>query len=72
MPVTFDRESIETVRENWAGRAFKCTATNETVTIPEDVMPGDFFRIGNCYLDVGDGIYFRGGGVTLEEITSVE
>lgn len=72
MPVTFDQKSIDLIREQWAGRRFTCTKTGETVTIPDTVMPGDFFWVGESYIDVGDGLYSRGGGTTLKEITSVE
>lgn len=66
---TKSAEQIVQVREQWAGRRFTCTATGDIVTIPDTVMPGDFFWVGESYIDVGDGMYSRGGGVTLKEIT---
>lgn len=72
MPVSFDQESIDKIRSQWAGRRFTCTETGETVTVPDTVMPGDCFWVGKSYIDVGDGHYSRGGGVTLKEITDEE
>lgn len=60
----------KTVKELWAGRTFKCTETGEVVTIPENVRPRDFFKVGECFVDVGDGYYSRYGGLSLIETTN--
>lgn len=38
----------------WVGRGFICLDTGESFSVPSNVGPGDFFKVGNGYLDVGD------------------
>ena len=52
--------------EEWMGRTFKCNDTGETMTIPDDVKPKQFFKFGDCFIDVGDGMYSRAGGDFIE------
>lgn len=49
--------------EEWAGRTFRCTETGESFTMPVDVRPKRFYSVGEGYIDVGDGYYFRSCGV---------
>ena len=53
-------------RSEWAGRVFECKDTGVVFTIPSNVSRGDFFKIGNGFLDVGDGYYSRKGGNVVE------
>lgn len=46
----------------WAGRKFIDHQTGETLTIPDDVRPKQFFMFGESFIDVGDGFYSRAGG----------
>jgi len=46
----------------WAGRRFIDHHTGQTLTIPDDVRPKQFFRFGESFIDVGDGLYSRSGG----------
>jgi len=59
---------VATVRQQWAGRVFRCKDTGLTTIIPDNVMPKDFFVVGEGFVDVGDGMYSRAGG-NIEEIT---
>ena len=40
-------------RKQWAGRVFMCPATGEQFVVPQDVVECDYFKIGDCFLDVG-------------------
>lgn len=40
-------------RREWAGRVFMCPKTGEQFIIPQEVREGDYFTIGECFLDVG-------------------
>lgn len=51
---------------NWAGRVFKCGITGHMIRIPNDVKPKQFFRFGESFIDVGDGVYSRAGGQPIE------
>lgn len=50
----------------WIGRRFVCLYTGEHVIIPGDVRAGSFISFGGCFIDVGDGVTYRTGGVMLE------
>lgn len=50
-------------KTQWAGRTFKCNITDETFTIPPQVMPRDFFEVGRGVVDVGTEHYWRTSGV---------
>lgn len=52
--------------EDWVGKQFKCTETGEILTIPADVRAKDFYKFGNCFVDVGDGYYSRAGGSFIQ------
>lgn len=52
--------------ELWIGRKFKCSTTDEILTIPSDVNARRFFSFGDCFIDVGDGYYYRSGGHYVE------
>lgn len=52
--------------ENWIGCKFKCSTTDKILTIPSDVRAKQFFSFGDCFIDVGDGLYYRGGGHFVE------
>lgn len=55
--------------EDWIGRTFKCLDTGEKVKLTKKmVKPKAFISIGNGYIDLGDGYYYRGGG-NIQEIT---
>ena len=49
-----------------AGRKFRDNATGETLVIPDDVRPKQFFSWGESFIDVGDGAYSRCGGDFIE------
>lgn len=51
---------------NWAGKRYLCRDTGVTKTLPKDIKCGDFFPIGNGFVDVGDGYYYRIGGNVVE------
>ena len=51
---------------NWIGRKFKCSTTDEVITIPSDVRTKQFFSFGDCFIDVGDGYYYCSGGHYVE------
>lgn len=54
--------------EQWIGRRFKCKATGEILVLTEEnVRPRAFLEFGECFIDLGDGYYSRGGGI-FEEI----
>ena len=55
--------------DKWKGRQFKCTLTGEILVIPDDVRPGQFFSFGECFIDIGNEYYCRGGG-HFTEITN--
>ena len=55
-------------RSEWVGRKFECKDTGVVFTIPSNVSRGDFFKIGNGFVDVGDGYYSRKGGNVVEII----
>ncbi len=57
----------EEFHKRWAGRKFVCMDTNDVFVIPDDVQMGNFFRIGNGYIDVGDEFFYRTGG-NLKEL----
>ena len=40
-------------RKEWAGRVFMCPKTGAQLQIPVDVVEGQYFTIGECFLDVG-------------------
>lgn len=61
------KDSCRTVREQFAGRKFRCKKTGVVLTIPSDVIPRQFFAFGDCFIDVGDGWYSRSSG-SYEEI----
>lgn len=61
--------NIQEFKEMWVGRTFQCRDTGATFTIPEDVLPKNFYSIGEGYIDVGDGHYSRGGGNIVEILT---
>lgn len=52
--------------ENWIGRKFKCSTTDEILITPSDVRVKQFFSFGECFIDVGDGVYYRAGGHYVE------
>jgi len=56
----------EHTRALWAGRSFRCADTGDEVVIGDDVMPKDFYVVGNGFIDVGDGYYSRSGGNVYE------
>lgn len=53
-------------RCDWIGRRFKCLETGEVFQIPDDVYYNQFFKVGNGFVDVGDGHYCRFGGKVKE------
>lgn len=55
-------------RNRWAFRKFKCLDTGIEFVIPPSVNFRDLFEIGNGFLDVGEGYYFRKGGNVVEII----
>jgi hypothetical protein len=50
----------------WRGRTFRCLTTDEKLTIPDDISAKSFYSFGECFIDVGDGFYFRTGGQFIE------
>lgn len=40
-------------RKQWAGRIFMCPKTGEQLVVPNDVREGQYFVIGDQFLDVG-------------------
>ena len=58
---------LEEFQAKWAGCKFRCEETGEEVVIPSDVQYRQFFKVGNGFVDVGDGYYSRFGG-KIEEI----
>lgn len=58
---------LKEFRSKWAGRKFKCEETEEEFVIPENVERRQFFKVGNGFVDVGDGYYCRFGG-KIEEV----
>lgn len=54
-------------RCDWIARRFKCLETGEVFQIPDDVYYNQFFKVGNGFVDVGDGYYCRIGG-NIEEV----
>lgn len=47
-------------KQEWVGRKFKCSTTEEIFTIPKDVEECDFFQFGEAFIDVGRrGSYCR-------------
>lgn len=50
----------------WIGRRFVCLHTGDHLSIPGDVRSGDFMSFGECFIDVGDGVICRTGGIMLE------
>ena len=57
---------LKELRKTFSGRVYKCLDTGQTVTLPDDVRFGQCIQIGNGYIDVGDGYYFRVGGNIIE------
>lgn len=59
----------DVVTEMFAGTSWTCTKTGDVITLPDEIFPRQFFRVGESYLDVGDGYYCRMGGwiVKVEE-----
>jgi len=58
---------MNTIKEIWVGRTFKCLDANTTFAIPEDVRKKAFYQIGKGFIDVGDGKnYCRFGGNIVE------
>lgn len=50
-------------RTMWYGRTFCCKETGVMVTLDENVYPKQFIRIGEGFLDLGDGSYSRFCGI---------
>lgn len=47
----------------WAGSTYMCKNTQKVLVIPDKVKETDFFRFGDCYIDVGRrGFYSRFSG----------
>lgn len=53
-------------RQKWVGRKFKCLNSGEEFTIPDNVRKGDFFYVGDGFIDVGDEFMHRVGGNLIE------
>lgn len=64
-----NENKLQEFRNQWVGRIFECKATGEKFTIPDDVQECDFYKFGECMIDVGRyGFYSRWGG-PIKEIT---
>lgn len=61
-----NRSLTDILSENWGGRTFKCLDTGEEVTLPDTIYRGQFFKVGDGFVDVGDEYYSRWGGSIIE------
>ena len=56
-----------TVRNQFAGREFRCRDTGNYLVVPNDVRPRDYLAISEfAGVDVGDGLYSRYIGPVAE------
>ena len=57
--------NINDFKAVWIGKTFRCNKTGEHVTITEEqACPRSFVKVGEGFVDLGDGVYSRISGVT--------